>query len=593
MYSEKHSVSLIELVRNYRATTSSTVDSIFDFFSSLNSPRSLTCWILFREKEYQQLLDLEVNPEHYNSAFGFRDAHAATSFLSKASFLKLDVSKSDAALLKFFEFEKLCAETNSRFRNLAVDPLHNEVNASLLHATAFKISSILGDFRPEEWVEESNWGPGVTTLLKGSEVSAVNKFHSESGITRDLYSLVGDWFPAAYPLWHAHLLRTAQEKSTPRETDHWFPTAYPLWSAHLTCISQEHWADYQRGNSIVTVSKNSKTDRVIAVEPGLNLWFQKGLGAMIRRRLLRRGVDLTKQTKNQLLAKRASHDDSLATVDFSSASDSISREVVRALIPEGWFTFLDCTRSKLGIHNEEVIRWNKFSSMGNGYTFELESLIFYAAAQAVCDHLRVTPEVSVYGDDVLLPVDCYELFSSFSAFLGFRVNKRKSFSSGCFRESCGGHYFDGVDVKPIYLKDRVDNVQAIYKLANSVRNLANRRNSHYGCDARFHRCWRNLFRRVPKPLRLGVSRGLGNCGFSVNFDEATPTRAGRGFEGYRCLAMLALGKTRESDSPAVLLARLKVPSIQEYGNNYTLRGRTKTKFKQVLVPQWYNYGPWF
>jgi len=566
MSHKSHSSLLAQLAKDYHAPSSITDDSIHNFFSSLNAPKSLAAWLLYKHGEYQQLLDLDVNPMDYNDPFRFRDDYAAVSFLSKADFLPLAVSKQDAAFSKFFKYEEKCSQTNFRFRNPALDPLYKGANVWLLNATIRKIDEILGGFSPEELVEGSNWGPGVTTVLKGSEVSALNKFREERGITRDLYSLVSPWFAEAYP----------------------------RWSEHLTSTFGEHWADFQVGNTIVTVPKNSKTDRVIAVEPGINLWFQKGLGSMIRRRLLRRGVDLTDQTRNQRLSQQASSWGKLATVDFSSASDSISLEVVRNLLPSRWYTLLASTRSTVGVHNKRVIRWEKFSSMGNGFTFELESLIFFAAALAVCDYLHEsTSDVSVFGDDVIIPNNCYDLFSSFSAFLGFTVNMDKSFSSSYFRESCGAHYFDGVDVKPIYLKGKVRDLQAIYKLANSVRNLAHRRNSHFGCDARFLRCWSGLVHRVPKPLRLRVSRELGDAGFCVNFDEATPSLAGDGFEGFRTWARLERAVTREDDGPAMLLTRLKVPSTKAFNNSYTLRGQTRTAFKRVLVARWYNYGPWF
>ncbi len=566
MTPKSHRASLVDLEKAYRAPSSLTDESIHHFFSSLNSSKSLAAWLLYKNKEYKQLLDLDVDPLDYQDPFKFRDDYSAISFLSKADFLKLDVSKEETAFLKFFKYEDQCRTTNSRFLNLSIDPSYNGANVWLLSAVTRKIEQILGEFNGEEFVDGCGWGPGVTTKLKGEDVSALNKFHSENGITRDLYALVQPWFEAAYPGWHAH----------------------------LTSQNGEHWADFQVGNTIVTVPKNSKTDRVIAVEPGLNLWFQKGIGRMIRSRLRRRGIDLKDQSINQRLSQVASQRGHLATVDFSSASDSISKEVVRELLPARWYTLLASTRSVLGTHAGKTLRWEKFSSMGNGFTFELESLIFYASALAVCEYLDVsTSQVSVYGDDVILPTSCYELFSSFSAFLGFTVNLDKSFASSSFRESCGAHYFDGVDVKPIFLKGRVSDVQAVYKLANSIRNLAHRRNSYYGCDARFLRCWSYLVNRVPKPLRLRTSRQLGDAGFAGNFDEATPSFARDGIEGYYCVGRLELGLTRDHDGPAMLLNRLKVQSIEEFGNSYSLRGRTKIRYKRVLVAQWYNYGPWF
>jgi hypothetical protein len=277
--------------------------------------------------------------------------------------------------------------------------------------------------------------------------------------------------------------------------------------------------------------------------------------------------------------------------------------------------------------------------MGNGFTFELESLIFFAAAQAVQEYLEhenpdrdASGPISVYGDDVILPRRCYELFSSFSAFLGFTVNNDKSFSTSYFRESCGAHYFDGVDCKPIFLKERLRNASSVYKLANSVRWLAHRRNTYYGCDSSLRNCWANLFRRVPKPLRLRIPVGKGEGGFIGNFDEATPTAARNGIEGFLFKQLIEVGVSTEFEELGLLLAqlralpssdaysdmewttpndyadffsgfrdfdengdvttRLKVLSSQVRGNSYTLRGRTKLKFTSSLVRQWYNLGPW-
>jgi len=581
MPSKRQSAELVKLARTFRVPSSVTDAAIYDFLQSLDCPRSLAVWLLYSNAEHQQLVDLDIDPMHYISATGFRDAYAATMFLGKSNFLKLDVSKKDAAYKKFFQYEELCKHTNSRFRNLALDPNYHGSNVWLLNATIQKIAKILGEFQPEEMIDSANWGPGVSTLLKGEHVSAINKFHSENGITRDLYSLVEPWFFTAYPLWWEQLVST-------HGTD---------------CFN------YQVGNKIATVPKNSKTDRVIAVEPGLNLWFQKGVGSMIRRRLLRWGIDLRDQTRNQELARQASVSGLLATVDFSSASDSIAHKLVRELLPPDWFKVMELLRSPLGQHDKSTIRWEKFSSMGNGFTFELESLIFFAAALAVRDYVKTVNrsdadgEISVYGDDVILPTSCYAIFAEFSAFLGFKVNPDKSFYTGLFRESCGAHWFNGVDCKPIFLKERVQDVQAIYKLANSVRMLAHRHGSHRGCDSRFLNTWRRLFSRVPNSLRFGVSRECGDIGFIVNFDEARPALASYGIEGYYTSAMLEVGVNHQLDSLAVLLTRLRDVrgplrratdefSTLAYGNTYTLRGRTKTRISRVLVPRWYNLGPW-
>lgn len=572
MSSKMRKIELLKAARTFRVATSATDAAIFEFLSALDTPRSLTVWLLYNTKEHDQLTELKINPDHYLNGYRFRDDYHATEFLSKANFLKCTFDRKSVALKKFHDAEKQCEAVNNRFRNLLLDPNYHGPNAWLLSATERKIAKILGDYCADELFDESNWGPGVSTLLKGAEVSAYNKFRDERGITRDLYSLLGPLIPEAYPSWER--LRTASQSET-------------LESAF----------SFEVGNTIVTVPKNSKTDRVIAVEPGFNLWFQKGVGSMIRRRLQRWGVDLNDQTRNQRLARKGSIDTSLATVDFSSASDTISKSVVEALLPPRWVQLMTCLRSPLGkLSDGSIIRWNKFSSMGNGFTFELESLIFFAAALAVCEYLKVDKsDVSVYGDDVIIPSECFELFSTFSDFLGFTVNAKKSFSSGNshFRESCGSHFYGGIDCKPVFLKERLSHVETVFKLANGVRLLAHRCRRSDGCDGRFLACWRHLFERVPEPLRLKVPLQAGDTGFICNFDESCPARARYGIEGFYYHGLAQIGITQSGDGNAILLARLRSPSIREFNNSYTLRGRTRRALTSSLVSRWYNLGEWY
>lgn len=571
MTSQKPSRGLVQLALNYRAGVSVTDDTIFDFLSALDTPRSLSCWLLYSNMEHQQLVDLDVQPLHYNDGARFRDDYVATEFLSKAKFLKLDVSKESAAMSKFFEFEELCRTTNNRFRHPASDPLNTDQNVWLLNATKRKIEMILGDYSPDEFVDSANWGPGVSTLLKGDAVSGFNKFQSETGITRDLYSFISGWFSSAYPLWGEHLRSSGK-------------------------MDTEEGFTFERGNVIVTVPKNAKTDRVIAIEPGMNLWFQKAIGSMIRKRMARFGVDLNSQDKNQQFAHEGAFLGHLATVDFRSASDSISLAVVRELIPAHWLKLMELTRSVVGVNKKQVIRWEKFSSMGNGFTWELESLVFYAAALAVCDYNRLSSaDVSVFGDDVIIPSELFTSYSSFCAYLGFLVNPKKSFSSGCFRESCGAHYFEALDCKPLYLKDKLHNVQTIFKLANGIRLLAHRVRRNNGCDSRFLDAHSRLCRRIPSRLRLVVPLGVGDVGLIGNFDEATPSvpRVDKvTWEGYFVRGLFETGLSRACEGLGLILDRVRGWQELEQGNTHALRGRTEIRITTILVHRWYNLGSW-
>jgi len=199
------------------------------------------------------------------------------------------------------------------------------------------------------------------------------------------------------------------------------------------------------------------TDRPIAIGPTVNVLLQKGIGNFIRSKLKRIGLDLRRsQTKHRELAKKASIDGSLATVDLRSASDTISWRAVIDLLPFDWFDMLDKCRSKEYCIDGNWYPYQKFSAMGNGYTFELETLIFYSLAFSVTKYLGLdTNDVSVYGDDIILPNEATPLLYRVLESFGFMINKEKSFCSGPFRESCGGDFFSGTDVRGFYVKERL------------------------------------------------------------------------------------------------------------------------------------------
>jgi hypothetical protein len=213
------------------------------------------------------------------------------------------------------------------------------------------------------------------------------------------------------------------------------------------------------GNKMVTVPKDAFTDRVICIEPTGNIYVQKGLGQVLRRRLRAAGVDLDDQTHNQRLARIGSITGSLCTIDLKSASDSVSIGLVKAVLPVRWYNCLTDLRSTCTRLPDGTWRLNeKFSSMGNGYTFELESLIFYAILKATCPADSV---ISAYGDDLVAPSDQYAAIVSNLEACGFTVNLSKSFYNGPFRESCGKHYFLGQDVTPIYQKKGLHGLEGL------------------------------------------------------------------------------------------------------------------------------------
>lgn len=228
-------------------------------------------------------------------------------------------------------------------------------------------------------------------------------------------------------------------------------------------------------NRVVTVPKNWKTHRTIACEPEGNLILQLSLDGYVKDRLRRKArIDLSDQSLNQRLAKVGSVDGSFATIDLSMASDTIAFNTVAYLLPSDWFKIFNDYRTPCGEGFGTRFEYAKFSSMGNGATFSLESLIFGGIVKAVCH----SDPYAVYGDDLVVPTGVVPRLLKLLRFFGFTVNSDKSFVSGPFRESCGEDYYEGRLITPTYMRgsnplliELVHSVNSLAAIANSAGQL--------------------------------------------------------------------------------------------------------------------------
>lgn len=348
----------------------------------------------------------------------FKHTYARDSVFSKYCDPSPESAKQrkDAAYTKLWARECINAETNHRLR-------HTREHSKLMFLARQRISAVLGDYTVEELLDKSDFSNGASLSRSRPKADKYNKFDSSSAITSSCLR----YYERVWNTDHDHA-----EKAKP------------------LLVS---------GNALFTVPKNAEIDRTCAKEPDWNMYFQKGSGRMIRERLRRVGINLNDQSINQKLARQGSIDNSLATLDLSAASDSVTEELVYQLLPYDWYMHLDNQRSKYTVKDKKFYRWNLFSTMGNGFTFELESLIFYSLTWAVCYSLGIKGSVSVYGDDIICPAAASEQLILLLNYCGFTVNKDKSFVEGPFRESCGGHYYNGRDVTPIYIKRPISTIK--------------------------------------------------------------------------------------------------------------------------------------
>lgn len=274
------------------------------------------------------------------------------------------------------------------------------------------------------------------------------------------------------------------------------------------------------GNVLFTVPKKTDIDRCACKEPDLNMLMQKGCGLYIRRALKRWKIDLNDQSVNRDLARVGSETRDLATLDLSSASDSVSTELVALLLPPLWYSLLNALRSPVTIIDGAEHRNEMFSSMGNGFTFELESLLFFVLARTTAYFRGVSGIVSVYGDDIICPTPLAEDLIFVLRFMGFETNESKSHWTGDFRESCGGHYINGFDVTPFYLRAPLERLTDVIHMANSLRKWSD----DYSIGILDPECW-----ALWAQLRDLVPRGLwGGRDCSFKYALVTPDSP-RGF----------------------------------------------------------------
>jgi hypothetical protein len=235
------------------------------------------------------------------------------------------------------------------------------------------------------------------------------------------------------------------------------------------------------GNRIGFVPKSSVIDRTIAIEPLMNLRLQLGVDGFIRRRLKRHDIDLDDQTKNQILASlgselRGSRLFTYSTLDLAAASDTVSLKLCKMLLPEEWYRFLVDLRSPEGfIPGYGTVSYQKISSMGNGYTFALESAIFaaitYAVIRAESGGCDFKSDMAIYGDDIIVRERYAVNVINHLQYYGFAVNQDKSFVYGIVKESCGADWWQGHLVRPVALVKVPQTVPELFADRNRLRKV--------------------------------------------------------------------------------------------------------------------------
>lgn len=239
-----------------------------------------------------------------------------------------------------------------------------------------------------------------------------------------------------------------------------------------------------RGSKLSTVQKNEEKDRTIAIEPVGNMCLQLAAGEYLSGALRMIGLDINhQQPLNKAMAREGSITGLLATIDLKSASDMIKPELVQLLLPPEWYELLMAIRSpETLLPNGEWLTLNMISTMGNGFTFPLMTLLIVALIYGFRCESKGSPNLwidwkttCVFGDDVIIPTHEFSGFCQILQASGLVVNHDKSYFEGPFRESCGGDFYEGFDVTPFYVKS-LESSADIYVALNKMSEWSGRMN---------------------------------------------------------------------------------------------------------------------
>lgn len=392
--------------------------------------------------EWVKLQQLKVSPRDYqDSESYFRDA-LVVDLLRKAD-IESGIDKRAAAVATFWECENQNAKTNARLsrflpETLFIEDTGDRAVLEFIEDWRKEISSVLKSLPDSLTVR---FGKGSTYGDKGQLITVPDKMSTQPTITSGSRCLMPFWGVSA---WARALIAARPWESDP---------------------------EVVRGNRFSAVPKTGLTLRGICIEPSINISLQLDVGRLMKARLQAYGIDLLHgQHVHRERAQAASFMNSDSTIDMSNASDTVCRILPKLVIRTDWWELLDSLRSPMTEIDGKWVRLEKFSSMGNGFTFELETLLFVTLARLIVtreggDSARVL----CYGDDLIVPKQHSQSVLSALAFFGFTPNRSKTFTDGPFRESCGGDYWDGVPVRAHFIQELPYEPQHWISLANGLR----------------------------------------------------------------------------------------------------------------------------
>jgi len=300
---------------------------------------------------------------------------------------------------------------------------------ALLFSTRGYICDLLGDFDKIEVMERATFGKKSSVGVPMRKACEAERY--EAPITGSHDHIV--WFDKLYSKFNRPAFDYAERISVNRK------------------VPKYRQIDVLEA---VLVNKTWKSKRLIMPNTTLGTLYSSGLGRVLEDRLRAAGYDIrTLQVRHGQLAQLGSLTGSLVTADQSLASDNITVKLIDRIFPRPWASALKLGRIEEVEFYGDRFRTETFSTMGIGFTFPLQTLVFLSLLFAIRDHLGLSRSsvVSVFGDDLIYDKEMHDMVMRVFPKLGLIINEDKTFADGGFRESCGYDYYHGVDVRPFHL----------------------------------------------------------------------------------------------------------------------------------------------
>lgn len=342
-------------------------------------------------------------------------------------------------------------DNQERLTTFSLDksPLVREV----LFRTRGYVDQILGYFDPLEIMSEATFGKKSSVGIPLSKACEGARYESPITGSRDHIT----WFDKIYGSYNR--------------------PAYNYAVSRAETLSGPLYRDVDTVEAVL-VDKTWKSLRMICPNTTIGTLYSGGLGRVLEGRLRTYGYDIKHlQQVHGELARFGSITGSLVTADQSMASDNITVKLIDEIFPRPWASALKLGRISGMMLYGQRLETPTFSTMGIGFTFPLQTLVFLSLLLAIRDHkgLDDSSVVSVFGDDLIYDVEMHDLVVNVFPALGLVINEDKTFAEGFFRESCGYDYYHGVNVRPFHL-GKAEGITAgkrrsesyLYKTLNSL-----------------------------------------------------------------------------------------------------------------------------